>query len=134
MKAELRGLPELEKELNRRLGKSKMQRVSDDVLYKGAQVYVKAINREIASRPTKGYAKGWTVEDTSISEPMWLNGKRTVKIHWNSSHGRYRIIHLNEFGTVNNPNPPRKGAIAKALRAGEAEYKAVIRNALEGAL
>src|SRR5699024_170383 len=134
MKAELRGLPELEKELNRRLGKSKMQRVSDDALYKGAQVYVKAINREIASRPTKGYAKGWTSEETAISEAMFVKVKRTVKIHGNSTHGRYRITHLNEFGTVNNPNPPRKGAIAKALRAGEAEYKAIIRGALEGAV
>ena len=134
MKAELRGLPELEKELNRRFGKSKMQRVSDDALYRGAQVYVKAIKREMSSRPDKGYAKGWSNEDITISEPMWIGGARTVKIHWNGPHGRYRIIHLNEFGTVNNPNPPRKGAIAKALRAGEAEYKAVIRNALEGAL
>src|SRR5699024_10913505 len=130
MKAELRGLPELEKELNRRLGKSKMQRVSDDALYKGAQVYVKDINREISSRPDKGYAKGWTVDDTSIPEPMWLNGKLTVKIHWNSSHGRYRIIHLNELLTVYIPNPSRKCAIAKELRAGEVEYKSVIRNAL----
>src|SRR5699024_12691280 len=97
MKAELRGLPELEKELNRRLGKSKMQRVSDDALYKGAQVYGKAINREIASRPTKGYAKGWTVEDTSISEPMWLNGKRTGKIQWNRSQCRYRLVDLSDL-------------------------------------
>src|SRR5699024_1973685 len=111
-----------------------MPRVRDDALYKGEQVYVKVINREIYSRLEKGNANVWTVDDTSRTEPMWLNGKRTVKIHWNSSNVRYSIIHLNEFGTVNNPNPPRKGAIAKALRAGEAEYKAVIRNALEGAL
>jgi len=134
MKAELRGLPELEKELDKRFGKAKMQRVSDDAMYRGAQVYVKAINREISSRPDKGYAKGWTVDDTSISEPLWISGKRTVKIHWNGPHGRYRIIHLNEFGTVKIPNPPRKGAIAKALRAAESEYRAVIKSALEGAM
>ena len=134
MKAELRGLPELEKELNRRFGKAKMQRVSDDALYRGAQVYVKAIKREMSSRPNKGYAKGWSNEDITISEPMWIGGARTVKIHWNGPHGRHRIIHLNEFGTVNNPNPPRKGAIAVALRAAESEYKAVIKSALEGAM
>lgn len=134
MSIEVRGLRELERELDKRLGKAKMQRVSDDALYRGAQVFLKAINREISSRPDKGYAKGWTVEDTTISEPMWLNGARTIKIHWNGPHGRYRLIHLNEFGTIKIPNPPRKGAIAVALRAAESEYKAVIRNELERAL
>src|SRR5699024_12833641 len=107
MKAELRGLPELEKELNRRLGKSKMQRVSDDALYRGAQVYVKAIKREMSSRPNKGDAKGWSNEDITIAEQMWIGGARTVTIHWNGPHGRHRIIHLNELRTGNIRNPPR---------------------------
>src|SRR5699024_567724 len=116
----------------KRLGKTKMQRVSDDAVYKGAQVDVTAINREIASRPTKGYAKGWTVEDTSISEPMWLNGKRTVKIHWNSSHGRYRIIHVKEHGQVTRRPAPRTSAEMQTVKHVETECKAVPRHALDG--
>lgn len=134
MSIEMKGMKELEAELDKRLGKSKMQQVSDEALKEGAQIFVDAINREISSRPDKGRAKGWTVDDITISEPTTLNGFRTVKIHWNGPHGRYRIIHLNEFGTVNNPNPPRKGAIAKALRSAETEYKEAIKRVMEGAL
>lgn len=134
MKAELHGIPQLEKALEKKLGKQNMQRISDDALKQGARVYKSAINNQISRRPDKGYAKGYTIKDTDISEPMTINGVRMVKIHWNSSHGRYRIIHLNEFGTVKNPNPPRKGAIAVALQKGERSYKEVIKGALRRGL
>lgn len=134
MSIELKGLNQLEQELEQRFGKTKMQQVSDDALIKGAELFVDAINNEISRRPDEGYAKGWTEEDISISNPMTIQGARTIKIHWNGPHGRYRLIHLNEFGTVKNPNPPRKGAVAVALRAAEAEYKQVIKDELRRAL
>lgn len=134
MKAELHGLAQLERELDKRLGNRAMQRVSDDALKQGAKMYKSAINNQISRRPDKGYAQGYTIKDTDISEPMTLNGVRTIRIHWNSSHGRYRIIHLNEFGTVKNPNPPRKGAIAVALQKGETAYKEVIKDVLRRSL
>lgn len=130
MKAELQGIPELERELNKRFGKAHMTKISDYALIRGARVYVRAINREVRSRPNKGYAQGYTVKETDISNPMTIQGVRTIKIHWKGMHGRYRIIHLNEFGTVKNPNPPRKGALAVALRSAEAEYKSSIKDEL----
>lgn len=134
MTIELKGMNELVKQLEKRFGKESTQRISDKALTDGAKIFVDAINKEIKSRPDKGYAKGWTVDDTSISEPTTIGGARTVKIHWNGPHGRYNLIHLNEFGTVKNPNPPRKGAIAKALRSAETAYRESIKKSVEGAM
>ena len=131
IKMEFKGMDELLAELERRFGKENMERISDEALIKGAELFVKILNAYIG----KGgkYAKGWSVDDTSIEGPVYLAGVKTVKIHWNGPHGRYRIIHLNEWGTVKIPNPPRKGAIAKALREAEQVYRnAVKRAVLEG--
>ena len=125
------GVDELLNELERRLGKDNMERISDAALLKGAELFVKILNAYIG----KGgkYAKGWTVDDTSIEGPIYVGGVKTVKIHWNGPNGRYRIIHLNEWGTVKMPNPPRKGAIAKAMRQAEQVYRNAIKQAvLEG--
>src|SRR5699024_7913126 len=100
------GMNELLAELDNRFGKENMERISDAALLKGAQLFVKVLNASIG---TSGkYAKGWTVSDTSIEGPEYIGGVKTVKVHWNGPHGRYRIIHLNEWGTVHSPNPPRK--------------------------
>lgn len=131
IKMEFRGMDELLAELERRFGKENMERISDAALLKGAELFVKILNAYISK--SGKYAKGWTVDDTSIEGPVYINGVKTVKIHWNGPHGRYRIIHLNEWGTVKVPNPPRKGAIAKALRDAEEVYRNAVKQAvLEG--
>ncbi len=127
----VKGVNEVRAELDRRFGKANMDRISDAALLKGAELFVKVLNASIG---TSGkYAKGWTVDDTSIEGPVYVGGVKTVKVHWNGPHGRYRIIHLNEFGTVKNPKPPRKGAIARAMREAEQAYRETIKQAvLEG--
>lgn len=125
------GVDELLNELERRLGKDNMERISDAALLKGAELFVKILNAYIGTGGK--YAKGWTVADTSIEGPVYIDGVKTVKIHWNGPNGRYRIIHLNEWGTVKMPNPPRKGAIAKAMLQAEQVYRNAIKQAvLEG--
>lgn len=127
----INGEKQLMDELESRFGKDNMERISDNALLKGAEIFVKELNSSIGTGGK--YAKGWTVEDTSISDPETVGGVRVVKVHWNGPHGRYRIIHLNEFGTVKNPNPPRKGAIARAMRNAESAYREAIKQAvLEG--
>jgi len=74
---------------------------------------------------------GGSIEEITISEPMWVGSVRTVKVHWKGPRGRYRIIHLNEFGTIKNPNPRGKGAIARAMRSAERAYREAIKQAIE---
>lgn len=125
------GVNELLEELDRRFGKENMDRISDAALLKGAEVFVKELKASIG---TSGkYAKGWTVEDITISGPQYIGGVKVVKVHFNGPHGRYRIIHLNEWGAVHSPNPPRKGAIARAMRNAEHAYREAVKQAvLEG--
>lgn len=128
MSVKVTGLNELLSELEQRFGKENMERISDAALMKGAQLFVKIVNGYIGA--SGKYAKGWTIDDTSIEGPVYVGGVKTIKIHWNGPHGRYRIIHLNEWGTVKVPNPPRKGAIAKALREAEQVYRNEVKRAL----
>lgn len=131
MSVNVTGMNRLLAVLEERFGKAKMQRISDKALMDAAELFVKILNGYIG---TSGkYAKGWTVGDTTASDPEGRGGTRFVKVHWNGPHGRYRIIHLNEYGTVHNPNPPRKGAIAKAMREAEEVYRNAVKRAmLEG--
>lgn len=122
------GVEELLAELDRRFGKENMERISDAALIKAAKLFVKIVNAYIGQGGR--YAKGWTISDTSIEGPVYIGGVKTVKIHWNGPHGRYRIIHLNEWGTVKIPNPPRKGAIARALKDAEDVYRNEVKRAL----
>ncbi len=131
MSVKVTGLKELLGQLDDRFGKENMDRISDAALLKGAEIFVKEL---ISSIGTSGkYAKGWTVEDITISGPEYIGGIKVVKVHFNGPHGRYRIVHLNEWGTVKIPNPPRKGAIARAMRNAENAYREAIKQAiLEG--
>lgn len=131
IKAEFKGLDQVLDDLEQRFGKDNMDRISDAALLKGADVFVKELKASIG---TSGkYAKGWTVEDITISGPEYIGGTKVVKVHFNGPHGRYRIVHLNEWGTVKSPNPPRKGAIARAMRNAEQAYREAIKQAvLEG--
>lgn len=131
MSIKVTGLKELLSQLDERFGKENMNKISDNALLKGAEVFVEILKASIG---TSGkYAKGWTVDDITISGPEYIGGVKVVKVHFNGPHGRYRIVHLNEFGTVKKPNPPRKGAIARAMRNAERAYREAIKRAiLEG--
>lgn len=130
MSVKITGTDELLAELERRLGKARIQAITDEALIAGAEVFAKELKYQISSAGDKGYAKGLTVKDTIISAPFSEKGVRTIKIHWNGPHGRYRIIHLNEWGTVKIPRPPRKGRIAVAMRNAEKAYRDTIKQIL----
>lgn len=121
-------------DIKNRLGKGAIQLISDKALRAGAEVFVKVLIREFQSVKDKRYAKGYTVEEITISEPMWVDGVRTIKVHWRGPHDRFRLIHLNEWGTIQNPNPPRKGVIARALKNAENAYRNAIKQAIERGL
>ncbi|USK48869.1 hypothetical protein LIT38_20380 [Bacillus sp. CMF12] len=127
MSVNITGLNTLIDELERRLGQDRMQAISDRALKEGAKVFV----RELRLQFEHFKDTGASIDEINISEPMWVRGKRIIKVHWRGPKGRYRIIHLNEWGTVKNPNPRGKGAIARALRNAEEAYRNAVREALE---
>lgn len=127
MSVKLTGEKKLLADIEKHIGKLKVQQLSDMALKKGAEVFV----RELKSQFESFKDTGATIDEMTISEPMWVNGSRTIKIHWSGPKDRYRIIHLNEFGTVKNPNPKGKGAIARAMRNAEKKYRDTIKRVIK---
>lgn len=131
MSAKVTGQKQLMAELEKRFGKNRMQQITDKALDRGADIFIAELKKQLTSVKDKGYSEGYTVDEITKSKPMTVNGVRTIKIHWRGPHGRYRIIHLNEWGTVKNPNPPMKGAIARALRSAEGAYRRAVKQAMQ---
>lgn len=127
MSVKITGLEKLLNNLEKRYGQQNMQSVSDKALLAGAKIFVKELKSQFESFKDTGAS----IDEITISEPMWLGNVRTVKVHWRGPNNRYRIIHLNEWGTIKNPNPQGKGAIARALKNAEAAYRNAIKKAIE---
>ena len=57
-----------------------------------------------------------------------------IKVYWEGPQHRRSIIHINEWGSVINPNPRGKGAIARTMRITKEPYRQIVKNDLEGGL
>lgn len=125
------GQDKLSRELNARLGKKAMRPIVDEALVAGAKAFEKYLRPAIKSYSDgKGESTGATYDEITFSEPYDLKGVRTITLHWRGPKDRYRIIHLNEFGTINNPNPRGKGAIARAMKESKKAYRDAIKKAM----
>ena len=126
MSVDIKGQKELLNEIEKRFGKKRMQEISDEALLNGAEVFVKELKKQFEQFKDTGAS----LEEITIADPATIGGVRTVRVHWKGPKERYRIIHLNEFGTVKNPNPRGKGAIARALRESEKAYREAIEQSI----
>lgn len=130
MSVEVRGVQELQRELEQRFGEANMKRISDNALREAAQYFLLELKKELATFSGVPGTTGATVDEAQLTEPYDKAGVRTISVHWRGPKNRYRIIHLNEYGTVKNPNPKGKGAIARALKNAEGKYRETIKNAI----
>lgn len=127
MGVKIKGQKKLIQQLEKKFGEQAARRLSDEALKAGAPVFRKELDLQLESfRDTGG-----TIEDVTLTEPMDVSGVRVLKVHWNGEHGRYRVVHLNEWGTVKNPNPRGKGAIARALKNSQKEYRAAVKKSIQ---
>ncbi|MGG4289958.1 hypothetical protein ABEW81_19360 [Priestia megaterium] len=126
MSVQIKGLNKLLADLEKRLGPDKIRNISDHALKEGARVFIEELKAQFELFKDTGAS----IDEITISEPMTIGGVRTIKIHWRGPDNRYRIIHLNEWGTIKNSNPRGKGAIARAMRNAENAYKAVVKEAV----
>lgn len=130
MSVKVTGLNKLLGDLEKHLGEKAIEKITDRALLEGAKVFVAELKRQFETFKDDGYS----IEEITIAGPVWENGKRIVKIHWRGPHGRYRIIHLNEWGTIQNPNPRGKGKVAIAMKNSEKAYIKAVKKAIESGL
>ncbi len=131
MSVEIKGMDALQRELERRLGTNAMNSILDEALQSGAKAFMYYLKRELAAFSGVPGTTGATLNEVTFTEPYDLLGTRTITIHWKGPSNRYRIIHLNEFGTIKNPKPKGKGAIARALLNAENAYREAVKKAIE---
>ena len=122
MTVTVKGDKEIIAYLEKKYGKSATKRITDFALTKGGQKVVQITKNNMKSFKDTGES----VEETTVSKPMTINGVRTVKIHWRGPKQRYRIIHLNEYGHFDRSgkwvNTAGKGVIENAMREGRETY------------
>ena len=122
MTVTVKGDKEIIAYLEKKYGKSATKRITDFALTKGGQKVAQIIKNNMKSFKDTGES----VEETTVSKPMMINGVRTVKIHWRGPKQRYRIIHLNEYGHFDRAgkwvNTAGKGVIENAMREGRETY------------
>jgi HK97 gp10 family phage protein len=126
MSVQIKGMEKMLADLEKRFGEEKVRKISDQALKDGAKVFVNELKNQFESFKDTGAS----IDEIKISRPVYVKGIRTIKIHWRGPKERYRIIHLNEWGTVQNPNPKGKGAIARALRNAENAFHAAVKEAV----
>lgn len=126
MSVEMRGQEQVLRVLEQKLGEQAVQRISDEALTNGAEVFVKELQRQFAGWKDTGGSH----DEITTTGPELIGGVRTMKVHWKGPRGRYRIIHLNEWGTVKNPSPPGKGSVARAMKSAQDKYRRTIKEAL----
>lgn len=125
MAVKVYGVNRLIGELEAKFNGKRIERLTSTALEKGALVVGMEILRQLRTFKDKGY----TIDEMTISDPF-SDGNPTVRIYWSGPHNRYRIIHLNEWGTIRNPNPRGKGKIAKALKLSQKAYGQAVRDEL----
>ena len=130
MGVNITGLKSLQAEIEKRFGQAKMQEISDQALFEGAQVIKKELEQNFESfRDT-----GASIDEITISGPKDGPNGRRRDIHWVGPKDRYRLIHINEWGTVKNPNPAGKGKVAASLEGGKKAYRKAVKKVLESEL
>lgn len=127
MGVEITGLKRLEAKLEEKFGQARMQEITDKALLEGAEVIKKELEQNFESfRDT-----GASIDEITISEPKAGPNGRRREIHWVGPKGRYRLIHINEWGTIKNPNPAGKGKVAASLEGGKKAYRLAVKKVLE---
>lgn len=122
MAIKINGLKNLLSELEKLYGKKNIERAVDKALIAGAEVIADGLRKNFYDFKDTGAS----IREITITKPRTSNGRRLIQIHWQGEDERWKIIHMNEYGTIKNPNPRGKGKIDQTLREGQRRYYNVI--------
>ena len=135
MSVELKGVKELERQLERRFGETAMRRKADDALEKASEYLLKELKKNFEVFKDTGAS----IDEMHKTKPFTAASDklRTVVIDWSGPMDRYKLIHLNEHGYTRNGikyTPRGMGTIAKTLEASQSRYREIIKEELRRSL
>lgn len=128
MSVEIKGIPELQRSLEKRFGKEVMERKSDKALDKVSDYVLNELKKEFEKFKDTGAT---IAEMTKTPSQKLTDGNKVIRIIWEGPKSRQSIIHLLEHGFERDGKkytPPSFGLIAKTLSSCEPRYKAIMRN------
>lgn len=118
MSVVVKGLNKVLMDLEKQLGAKVTDKVAKEALQAGAKELVKELDTEFE----KFKDTGESIREITVGQYENIRGLRRIRVHWQGDQERYRIIHLNEWGTVQNPKPDGFGAIARAMEKSRKSY------------
>ncbi|HDK9419733.1 TPA: HK97 gp10 family phage protein [Staphylococcus aureus] len=132
MSIKVSGDKSLDRELEKRFGTQAMLKIQDRALIAGAKVIVEEVKKQL--KPSKD--TGALINEVSFSKPEWINGKRTITVHWRGSKDRYKIVHLIENGHIQKGTgkfikPKAMGGVNRAIRQGQNKYFETLKRELK---
>ncbi|MFC0232750.1 hypothetical protein ACFFIF_01955 [Vagococcus entomophilus] len=129
----INGVNDVLNALEKRLGNKKVRNLSNKVVNaSGAIVESKLKHDMVVFKDT-----GASIEEVVRSNASYKNYETIAKIGWNGPKGRYRLIHLNEWGYTRKGKQVRPkgfGVIDKSLKNSQKDYLAAVKKELSSNL
>lgn len=127
MSVEIKGVKELENELEKRFGPKAMRIKSDKALIEASEYMLKEMKTNFEAFKDTGAS----INEMQKTKPFTdaRDRQRTVVIEWVGPKDRYNLVHLNEHGYDRNGKkfiPRGFGVIAKTLQASQARYRKIV--------
>lgn len=135
MSVEIKGIKELESQLEQRFGASAMRAKSDRALTEASDYMLGEMKTHFKAFKDTGAS----IDEMTRTKPFTdaKDRQRTVVIEWVGPRDRYNLVHLNEHGYDRNGKkfiPRGFGVIAKTLQASQARYRKIVIDELEKGL
>lgn len=94
MSFEIRGLEQLQKAITEAYSGTAARKIKKNALNAGGEVVVEQLRKNFEAFKDTGYSQ----DEIMRTDARTKNDTEELKIGWSGDHGRWRMIHLNEFG------------------------------------
>jgi len=121
MSVKIKGIKELEKQINAELTSRKASTAINNAVNKGGDTVVDELKREFSKFANTGASRDEIVRSNARSS----NDIRGLKVGWEGPKDRWRLIHLNEFGyskAGKQFRPKGMGTIVRTTESSKEKY------------
>lgn len=125
MSMELKGLEELQKAITEAYSGTKARQIRKQAINAGGDRMVEQLKKNFDAFKATGYSE----EEIMRTDARTKGDVEELKIGWNGPHGRWRLIHLNEFGYTRKGKqytPKGFGTIQKTIEETKDEYLEIV--------